>query len=241
MFDVLNSSLRDFGQVFEGGSQVGVWTTKAKVEKEAHDAIMYNYRSFVISNPHIKLARELLANTGIRICSAFSYPFGGVPLEIKKYEMAKVIEYGCDSIDGVVNHSYLKMKENAAFQEELCELVEYGKSLKKDIEIKFIVDCGYVTDEELIVASKAIQAAKADFIKTGTAWGEASGANLHHIKLIRETVGPDMGIKAVSNLTTSACGVVALLNAGANIMGTDPTYAMEDFLPYQEKMRNGTL
>ncbi len=241
MFDVLNSTLRDFGNVFEGGNQLGVFTTPDRVEKECDEAIRYNYRSFVVCNSYVKLAKKLLENTGVRVCGAFSYPLGSMDIKAKKYELAQLVEFGCDSVDGVVNHCYLKTGEHNAFQEELTELTEYGKSLKKDLEVKFIVDCGYVTDEELIFAAKAVKAAKADYFKTGTGWSETSGASRHQIKLIRETVGPDFGIKGTGMLTMSAAGVVALLNAGSDIIGTDPVYAIADFPAYQEKIRNGTF
>ncbi len=241
MFDVMNSSLTDFGHVFEGGGNVVINTSRAKVIKEADDAIRYNYRTFVVSANYVKLAKELLQGTTIRVCAPFAYPGGDILKEVKKYEISALIAEGCDTIDGVVNHSFIKDGNWGAIEEELCYLVESAHKERKDIEVKFIVDCAYVTDEELIHTAKLIKASGADYIKTGTGWRNESGATRAQIKLIRETVGPDFGIKGTGPLTLTAQGVVALLNAGSNIIGTDPLYALAEYDEYRDKYINGKL
>lgn len=241
MFDVMTSSLTDFGHRMEGGSNVVINTTKERVIKEADDAIRYNYRTFVVSANYIRLAKKLLEGTTIKIAAPFAYPGGDILKEVKRYEMEAIIDAGCDSVDGVVNHSFIKDGNWGAIEEELCYLVECAHKCREDIEVKFIVDCAYVTDEELIKTAKIIKSSGADFIKTGTGWRPESGATRAQIKLIRETVGPDFGIKGTGFLTGTAQGVVALLNAGANIIGTDPIAAMNDYLDYQQKVISGKL
>jgi deoxyribose-phosphate aldolase len=91
--------------------------------------------------------------------------------------------------------------------------------MKKDIEIKFMVEISYLEDKELVTAAKIVKESGADFIKTGTGWAPW-GPSIRQIKLIRETVGPDFGVKASGmEVEGDIYNFMAYVEAGASRFG----------------------
>ena len=82
---------------------------------------------------------------------------------------------------------------------------------------KVILETGILTDEEKVIASALAKRAKADFVKTSTGFGYG-GATVYDVALMRETVGPDMGVKASGGVRT-ADDAEDLIAAGATRIG----------------------
>jgi deoxyribose-phosphate aldolase len=82
---------------------------------------------------------------------------------------------------------------------------------------KVILETALLTDEEKVVASSLAKEAKADFVKTSTGFG-SGGATVYDVALMRETVGPDMGVKASGGVRTLE-DVEDMIAAGASRIG----------------------
>ena len=89
---------------------------------------------------------------------------------------------------------------------------------------RLVKEAAGLTDEEIVACCKASKVAKANFVKTSTGFG-TNGATVEHVKLMRETVGPDMGVKASGNVRCLA-DAEAMVAAGANRIGASAGVAI---------------
>jgi len=233
---ILDFDKKSLGNLFEAGDGICTYHTPELIELIAYEAVRYNYRSICTSANYIGDYKRLVAETGIKIIGMVAYPYGDVSMESKKLEIEMVIDNGCDAIDVVVNMSYLKSNRFEEFREEVFMLVDYTRSLKKDIEMKPLVETVLCTDEQLVFASQVVKDSGADFIKTQTGWFPI-GLSLRQLKIIKETVGPDFGIKACGALTETVQGIAASLKAGADIIGGNGIRIIEDLEFYQDYLR----
>jgi deoxyribose-phosphate aldolase len=80
-----------------------------------------------------------------------------------------------------------------------------------------IIETALLSDEEKVVASHLAKLAKADFVKTSTGYGPG-GATAHDVLLMRETVGPKLGVKASGGIR-SAEDAREMIAAGATRIG----------------------
>jgi deoxyribose-phosphate aldolase len=91
--------------------------------------------------------------------------------------------------------------------------------------LKVILEAALLSDEELVQACEVCVDAGADFVKTSTGFHPAGGATLHAVRLMRQTVGPDVGVKAAGGIRSLA-DAMAMLEAGANRLGLSATRAL---------------
>ena len=115
----------------------------------------------------------------------------------------------------VIPVGLLKQGNLEAVRADIAGVVEAakGKALTK-----VIIETCLLTDEEIVTVCKIAKEVGADFVKTSTGFSKA-GATVHAVSLMRETVGPDMGVKASGGVRTLA-DAQAMIEAGANRIGT---------------------
>ena len=94
---------------------------------------------------------------------------------------------------------------------------------------KVIIETCYLTDEEKVAVCKLAQKAGADFVKTSTGFG-TGGANAHDVKLMKDTVGDTMKVKASGGMRTYE-DVVPVLEAGADRLGVSASIAICEGAP----------
>ncbi len=80
-----------------------------------------------------------------------------------------------------------------------------------------IIETSLLTDAEKVKACDFAVAAGADYVKTSTGFS-TGGATVEDIKLMRQTVGPDIGVKASGGVRDRA-GALAMIEAGATRIG----------------------
>ena len=132
-----------------------------------------------------------------------------------KVDEAKLcIAQGATEIDMVINVGMLKAGHDDYVREEIKLLKEVAGKLV----LKVIIETCLLTDEEKVRACKLAKEAGADFVKTSTGFS-TGGATAHDVKLMRETVGPEMGVKASGGVRTHE-DLLAMVEAGANRIGT---------------------
>jgi deoxyribose-phosphate aldolase len=91
--------------------------------------------------------------------------------------------------------------------------------------LKVIIESAALTDEEIVAACQAAEAAGADFVKTSTGFHPAGGASVHAVELMARTVGGRLGVKAsggIRDWDTAA----AMVAAGATRLGLSGTAAV---------------
>ena len=153
----------------------------------------------------------------------------GVSLtEIKALEAVKAVEDGAEELDMVINLSAMKNRDYEYVKDDIAAVVE-AKQLSNDIIVKVIIETAYLTRDEKVIACKLAKEAGADFVKTSTGlFGK--GATVEDVKLMRQTVGEDMGVKAAGGIRTYA-DAVAMIEAGANRIGTSTAVAIVEEAP----------
>lgn len=161
-----------------------------------------------------KAAREL-ADTDIQLVTVIGFPLGYSQTEVKELEIKQAIAQGANELDIVMNIS--------AFKEGMpwvkIELAKCAHIIHDaGCLMKVIIETAYLTDKEIIKATKLCSEAGTDFVKTSTGFAGA-GAKVEHIKLMRESAPSNVGIKASGGIKTLA-DAQAMINAGADRLGT---------------------
>lgn len=198
--------------------------TKDDVKKLCEEAIKYDFMSVCV-NPHfVAYASELLKGTDVLVCTVVGFPLGANTTEVKVFETMDAVKNGADEIDMVINVGEMKNGNYSYVEEEIRRVVEASNGKL----VKVILETCYLTDEEIKEASLCAKRAKADFVKTSTGFGSA-GATVNAVRIMRETVGPDMGVKASGGVRSKA-DMEAMINAGANRIGCSAgVQIMEDY------------
>lgn len=190
--------------------------TKSEVEKLCREAVEYGFGCVVVNPTYVKLAASLLEGTGIKVCSTVGFPFGVALPEIKALEAVKAVEDGASELDMVLNLSALKSGDYELVKRDIMAVVDV-KRLSSEIIVKVIIETPLLTREEKITACKLVKEAGAEFVKTST--GLFGGATAEDVRLMRQAVGKDFGVKAAGGIRTYA-DALAMIQAGANRIGS---------------------
>lgn len=158
----------------------------------------------------------------VKVATVVGFPSGNHTAEAKAFEARQASESGADEVDMVINIGLLKEGRADAVEAEIKAVREATKGL-----LKVIIESAALTDDEIVAACKASEAAGADFVKTSTGFHPAGGATVHAVQLMHETVGGRLGIKASGGIrdwdTASA-----MVDAGATRLGLSGSRAVLD-------------
>lgn len=185
------------------------------------EAKQYNFFSVCINPCWVALAKEQLTETSVDVCTVIGFPLGANTSEVKAYEATDAINNGATEVDMVVNVGALKSGQYKKVLKDIQAVVDAakGKAL-----VKVIIETALLTDEEKVKVCKLAKEAGADFVKTSTGFS-TGGATIADVKLMRETVGPDMGVKASGGIHNEA-EAKAMIEAGATRIGTSAGVAI---------------
>lgn len=195
--------------------------TEAAVQKIIDEAKEYNFFSVCINPCWVAFASEQLADTDVTVCTVIGFPLGANTPEVKAYEAADAIKNGANEVDMVINIGALKSQQYDQVRQDIQGVVDAakGKAL-----VKVIIETALLTDEEKVKACELAKEAGADFVKTSTGFS-TGGAKVADIRLMRETVGSDMGVKA-SGGVHNAEEALAMIEAGATRIGASTGVAI---------------
>ncbi|EGO2636568.1 deoxyribose-phosphate aldolase [Enterococcus faecalis] len=195
--------------------------TEAAVQKIIDEAKEYNFFSVCINPCWVAFASEQLADIDVAVCTVIGFPLGANTPEVKAYEAADAIKNGANEVDMVINIGALKSQQYDYVRQDIQGVVDAakGKAL-----VKVIIETALLTDEEKVKACELAKEAGADFVKTSTGFS-TGGAKVADIRLMRETVGPDMGVKA-SGGVHNAEEALAMIEAGATRIGASTGVAI---------------
>lgn len=190
-------------------SQAATWE---EIKAILDDGIKYSCASCCIPASFVKKAKEYVGGK-VAICTVIGFPNGYSTTETKCFETADAVKNGADEIDMVINIGKAKEGDFAYIEKEIKAVV----SAAGGRTVKVILETCYLTDDEIVRACHAAKIAKANFVKTSTGFG-TNGATVEHVRLMRETVGPDMGVKASGGVKNLADAEM-MVEAGANRIG----------------------
>ena len=188
---------------------------RADVAKLIEEAKAYHFASVCVSPIWVSYVSEALRDTGIKTCTVIGFPQGATPSAVKAFETKQAVADGADEVDMVIAVGRLKDGDDAYVKADIEAVVRAagGKALTK-----VIIETCLLTDEEKRRACLLAKEAGADFVKTSTGFA-AGGATAADVRLMRESVGEAMGVKAAGGVRTRA-DAEAMLAAGATRLGT---------------------
>lgn len=196
--------------------------TRGQIEQLADEARQWCFGSICVNSTWVPAAAEKLRGSGVKVAAVVGFPFGATVTSVKCAEAQAVILAGAEEVDMVMNVGAMKSGDLEAVENDIrgvAEVCHEGGAL-----LKVILENAYLTDEEKIEACRIAKKAGADYVKTSTGFAP-SGATASDVRLMRETVGPDMGVKAAGGIRTLA-DAVAMLDAGATRLGTSASIAI---------------
>lgn len=191
--------------------------TKAELEKLFSEAIEHKFLGVCVNPCHIKLAKENLKESDVKIVTVVGFPLGASRPEAKAYEAKLAIVDGADEVDMVINVGLLKDKDFDAAQRDI-EIVKAACANKK---LKVILETDLLTKEEIETACKLCINAKADFVKTSTGFVKNGvGAKVEDVKLMFDIVSPyGLEVKASAGIRDKQ-KAIEMIEAGATRLGT---------------------
>ena len=191
--------------------------TKEDVKKVCEEAMAYSFCSVCVNSYYVPYVAELLHGSDVKICTVVGFPLGAMSTRAKALEAKIAVMDGADEVDMVINIGALKDKDYDVVLEDIKGVKEVcGNAL-----LKVIIETCLLTDEEKIKACELSKEANADFVKTSTGFSTA-GAKVEDVRLMRDTVGNDMGVKASGGIHDKEFAN-ALVEAGASRLGTSAT------------------
>ena len=187
----------------------------AEIEQLCNDAIRYHFASVCLNPSYVPLAAAKLAETDIAVCTVVGFPLGATTTTAKVCEAEQALEDGATEIDMVLHIGALKAGQRDIVRDDISAVVDVvheGGGL-----VKVIIETALLTDEEKALACRLAREADANFVKTSTGFA-AEGAKIDDVRLMRETVGPRLGVKAAGGIH-SYDEAMGMVNAGANRLG----------------------
>jgi len=194
--------------------------TQEEVAKLCEEAKQYCFASVCVNPTYVALCARLLRGSGVKVCTVIGFPLGSTTPTVKAIEARDAIANGADEIDMVLNVGALKSGNDGAVFDDIKAVREAtrGKVLK------VILETALLSKDEKIRACLLSKKAGADFVKTSTGFS-SGGATVEDIRLMRETVGPLMGVKASGGIRDTATAQ-AMIGAGATRLGTSASVAI---------------
>lgn len=185
------------------------------VRKVCDEAKKYHFASVCVNPSYIKFVAQSLAGSGVTPCCVVGFPLGATTVEAKSNETMDAVNNGAKEVDMVINVGAIKSGDWKLVKRDIEGVV--GAARGRAI-VKVIIEACLLTDEEKVKACAISKLAGAHFVKTSTGFSKG-GATVEDVRLMRQTVGPDIGVKASGGVKTYQ-DAVNMINAGANRLGT---------------------
>ena len=192
--------------------------TPADVAALAAEAAALGTYSICVSPAMLPLAFV----PGVKVATVCGFPSGKHVASIKAAEAAQAVADGADEVDMVIDLGLLKAGSLDATKAEIAAVRAAVPAPKV---LKVIIESAALTDEEIVAACEAAEAAGADFVKTSTGFHPAGGASAHAVALMARTVGGRLGVKASGGIRDWDTAV-AMVEAGATRLGLSGTAAV---------------
>ena len=185
------------------------------LEIMAQEAMTHGFGTVCVNSCHVEQVYSILKDSSVHVCSVVGFPLGAMHAKAKAFEAERAVEEGAREIDMVLNIGALKSGD---FKITQSDIQEVRQAMGANSILKVIIETCLLTEKEKMLACKIAMSANADFVKTSTGFS-SGGATLKDIRLMKQTVGDSMRVKAsggIKDWETAA----AMINAGASRIGT---------------------
>ncbi|HET7314907.1 deoxyribose-phosphate aldolase [Salinisphaera sp.] len=184
------------------------------------EAIEYGFKTVCVNPWFIADTARRLEGSGVRACSVVGFPLGATLPTAKLAEARAVLDAGADEIDMVLAISALKDDQLDIVERDIRAI----KTACGAKTLKVILETCLLTDRQKVTGCRIAVSAGSDFVKTSTGFSR-TGATVADVALMREVVGPEVGVKASGGIR-SAADARALIDAGATRIGASSSVAL---------------
>lgn len=188
--------------------------TDADVQRICLEAKEYNFKTVCIQPFWVSYANDILHDSDVGITTVIGFPLGANTARTKAEETKEAIRNGATEVDMVINIGALKSDDFSTVVKDIEAVVEAAAG---EAKVKVIIETALLNRAQKIRACEIAKRAGADFVKTSTGFS-TGGATIEDIKLMRLTVGPDMGVKASGGIHTFE-DAKAMIEVGATRIG----------------------
>ena len=188
--------------------------TKEDIKKLCEEAIKNDFASVCVNSCYAYYVSSLLKGSDVKTCCVVGFPLGAMSTFSKASEAQDAVNRGASEIDMVINLGMAKAHDWEGVEEDIRKVV----TASKPAIVKVIIETCLLTDEEKVKACEAAEKAGAAFVKTSTGFA-GGGATVHDVKLMKETVGDNVKVKASGGIRTSE-DAIKMIEAGASRIGT---------------------
>jgi deoxyribose-phosphate aldolase len=188
---------------------------KEDVIKLCQEAIENKFYSVCVNPTWVSTSAKALKDSEVKVCTVIGFPLGATTPEVKAFETKNAIENGAKEVDMVINIGALKEGNDDLVERDIRAVVEAANG---EALTKVIIESSLLTEEEKVRACRLSVAAKADYVKTSTGFS-TGGATIDDIRLMREVVGPQIGVKASGGVRDRQTAL-AMIEAGATRLGS---------------------
>ena len=185
------------------------------IEKLCFEAKQYDFAAVCVPPNFVKLAKEKVAGSSVKVATVIGFPFGYSATEAKIAEIILAMVDGADELDVVANISAIKNGDWTAIADEINHILPIIRS--KDKVVKIIIESGLLTDEEIIKCCDIYGIAGIDYLKTSTGYAE-KGASVEAVQLFRKYLPEQVQIKASGGIRDYATAKL-MIDAGETRIG----------------------
>ena len=190
--------------------------TADDIARLCQEAREWRFASVCVNPFWVSAAARALSGSPVRVCTVIGFPLGANLPENKVAEAKAALAQGATELDMVQNVGALRSGDLQTVQSEIRELAAVAHSA--NAIVKVILETSLLTKDQKITACHLAAQAGADFVKTSTGFSSA-GATVPDIELMRQTVGPEVGVKASGGVRTLDT-LRQMVVAGATRIGT---------------------
>lgn len=184
-------------------------------------AVEHRCASVCVNSIYLDLVKQSLASR-VKTCTVVNFPLGACNPHAVADEARSVCEMGVDEVDMVQSISSLLNRDHDAVFEVIKSVADICRRYKA--LLKVIIETCYLNREEIIISCLIAKKAGAEFVKTSTGFG-SNGATAENIALMRQTVGPKVGVKASGGIRTRDQALL-MIASGANRIGASNVLAL---------------
>ncbi len=195
--------------------------TKEEIVQLCKEAKQFEFATVCVNPSWVPTVSKELDGSNVGITTVIGFPLGATSTFTKVAETRDAIASGATEVDMVIQIGALKSGDDQAVLDDMKQVVWAANN---EAVVKVIIETGFLTDEEKERACRLAKEAGADFVKTSTGFGPGQ-ATVEDIRIMRMTVGPQMGVKA-SGGVRDAETAQAMIVAGANRIGASAGIAI---------------
>jgi len=196
--------------------------TSEELDRFCHEAVSLGVGAISIHQVWVPQAVRVLRGTGIKVGSVVGFPFGANHASVKRAEAEASIRAGAEELDMVMNIGAMRSGNLEGVRSDIRGVADIAHD--SGCILKVILENAYLSDEQKVTACRLAKQAGADYVKTSTGLGP-SGATEADVRLMREAVGTQRGVKAAGGIR-SLGDAVRMLQAGADRLGTSTSAAI---------------